>query len=106
MSSPTVLTEDEAIELLALLVTSARTQVDEPADYGPMRLLTAAQRLTGFIRDRVSPATREFLEASLEHYPRQLRTSDPEDYTTRLDSLCGDVARHLVQRAGLEQRSS
>ncbi len=40
-----VLDEDEALELLAYLVTAARTQVDEAAEYGPLRLLTAAHRL-------------------------------------------------------------
>src|SRR3954466_9330293 len=40
-----VLDEDDALELLAFLVTAARTQVDEAAEYGPMRLLAAAHRL-------------------------------------------------------------
>jgi Family of unknown function (DUF6092) len=39
---PMVLTEDEALELLAFLVTAARTQLDEAAEYGSLRLLTAA----------------------------------------------------------------
>ena len=41
MESTMVLTEDEALELLAFLVTAARTQLDEAAEYGPLRLLTA-----------------------------------------------------------------
>jgi len=36
---PGVLTEDEAVELFAYLLTSARTQLDEPPDYASMRLL-------------------------------------------------------------------
>src|SRR5215217_5443207 len=44
MSAVWVLDEDDALELLAYLVTAARTQVDEAAEYGPMRLLTAARR--------------------------------------------------------------
>ena len=47
MASAMVLTEDEALELLAFLVTAARTQLDEAAEYGPLRLLTAAGRLAG-----------------------------------------------------------
>src|SRR3954471_9290713 len=46
-----VLDEDEALELLAYLVTAARTQVDEAAEYGPLRLLTAAVRLS----ERIAP---------------------------------------------------
>src|SRR4028119_1934433 len=37
-----VLDEDEAVELLAYLITAARTQVDEAAEYGPMRRPPAA----------------------------------------------------------------
>ena len=45
MPSAMVLTEDEALELLAFLITAARTQLDEAAEYGPLRMLTAAGRL-------------------------------------------------------------
>ncbi len=44
-TTASVLNEDEALELLAYLITAARTQVDEAAEYGPLRLLTAARRL-------------------------------------------------------------
>jgi Family of unknown function (DUF6092) len=37
-----VLDEGDGVELLVYLVTAARTQVDEAAEYAPMRLLTAA----------------------------------------------------------------
>ena len=52
MPSPCVLDEDDALELLAFLVTAARTQVDEAAEYGPMRLLAAAHRLGELIGAR------------------------------------------------------
>src|SRR3954464_3598940 len=47
-----VLSEDEALELLAYLITAARTQVDEAAEYGPLRLLTAARRLAARVPPR------------------------------------------------------
>ncbi len=37
-----MLDEGDGVELLAYLVTTARTQVDEAAEYAPMRLLTTA----------------------------------------------------------------
>ena len=52
-----VLDEDEALELLAYLLTAARTQVDEAAEYGPLRLLTAAHRLADRIAPRSSGGT-------------------------------------------------
>jgi hypothetical protein len=92
-----VLTEDEAIELLAYLVTAARTQIDEAAEYGPLRLLTAAQRLAGFIAPRVSTATRQLLEGPIQQVPQTATLSaDPDGYTAALDCLCAAVAQRLV----------
>ncbi|HJZ70672.1 MAG TPA: DUF6092 family protein [Vicinamibacterales bacterium] len=48
----------KALELVAFLVTAARTQVDEAAECGSLRLLTAASRLAELIVERVSPETR------------------------------------------------
>jgi hypothetical protein len=64
-----VLSEDEALELIAFLLTAARTQIDEAAEYGPLRLLTAASRLAEMIVDRVTPETRAFLAGPLRQVP-------------------------------------
>src|SRR5919198_531291 len=98
MSENFVLTEDEALELLAFLVTAARTQVDEPHEYGPLRLLTAANRLGDFIMQRVSPETQQLLSGPL----KQMRATatfmaDREGYAAQLDAICRAVASHLVR---------
>jgi len=64
-----ILDEDDALELLAFLVTAARTQVDEAAEYGPMRLLAAAHRLGGALGDKASPDTAAAVSAALEQMP-------------------------------------
>ena len=64
-----VLDEDEALELLAYLLTAARTQVDEAAEYGPLRLLTAAHRLADRIAPRSSDETAAFIAGPLEQGP-------------------------------------
>src|SRR4051794_16372283 len=64
-----VLDEDEALDLLAYLVTAARTQVDEAAEYGPLRLLTAARRLAERIAPRSSDATAAFVAGPLQQMP-------------------------------------
>ncbi|UWZ33493.1 hypothetical protein Drose_19455 [Dactylosporangium roseum] len=102
-----VLTEDEALELLAYLVTAARTQVDEAAEYGPLRLLTAARRLAGFLAPRVSPETRALLEGPIRQVPQTATGSaDPEGYAAALDAVCRAVAEHLVARYGLDRDRS
>ncbi|MER7004520.1 DUF6092 family protein [Dactylosporangium sp. NPDC000555] len=99
-----VLTEDEALELLAYLVTAARTQLDEAAEYGPLRLLTAAQRLAGYITPRVSPETRALLEGPIQHVPQTAtRSADPDGYAASLDTVCRVLAEHLVARYGIDR---
>ena len=97
MPTMMVLTEDEALELLAFLVTAARTQLDEAAEYGPLRLLMAAMRLAEFIGARASPETRALLEGPLGQIPAlAVKTADPAGYAATLDAVCAAVAQHLV----------
>lgn len=94
-----VLTEDEALELLAYLVTSARTQVDEAAEYGPLRLLTAARRLGEAIAARASDPTAEFVTGPLTALPElAVPKAGREEYVARLDQVCRDLATLLSDR--------
>ena len=105
MSSPLVLSEDEALELLAFLVTAARTQVDETKEYGPLRLLSAANRLAEAIRHRASPETVAFVDGALPRVPLlAVPRDDPQAYVASLDELCAAVARLLTTRAAGDPR--
>ena len=93
--------EDEALELLAYLITAARTQVDEAKEYGPLRLLGAANRLAEAIAPRASAATAEFSTQTLPRMPLLVvPRDDPGAYVASLDELCAAVARLLLDRAG------
>jgi hypothetical protein len=99
-----VLTEDEALELFAYLLTSARTQLDDPARYASMRLLSAAETLRDMITGRVSPEVDALFETTVGPASEaQEQVNDREVYTRSLDELCAIVARTLVARAGLEE---
>ena len=98
MTDPMVLTEDEALEVLAYLVTAARTQVDEAAEYGPLRLITAAGRLADFVAPRASPSTRALLEGPLRQMPGTATKSNDPEYAAELDAVCAALAQHLVAR--------
>jgi Family of unknown function (DUF6092) len=105
-TSAMVLTEDEALELLAFLVTAARTQLDEASEYGSLRLLTAAGRLADAVAGRVSPATRALVTGPLRQIPElAVRTADPEGYAAALDGVCRAVGQHLSDHFGLERRA-
>ena len=98
-----VLAEGDATELLAYLVTAARTQVDEAAEYAPMRLLTAAGRLAGMIEPDASAGLRPLLRDIQEGVSETaVQAGDPAGYVERLDALCRTVAEHLVRSLGLD----
>jgi hypothetical protein len=59
--TPWVLDEDDALDLLALLLTSARTQVDEAREYGPLRLIMPGHRVADAMSPRSSPETQALL---------------------------------------------
>jgi hypothetical protein len=107
MSENWVLKEDEAVELLALLISSARIQMDEPAHYGPLRLLTATERLSGMILERASEKSRDFLQGNVDSIPElHMRMSDVEAYAAGLDGLCREVAECLLRHSALEEDAS
>lgn len=96
-----VLTHESALELLAFLVTAARTQTEEAAEYGPMRLLMGARLLAERMVDEVGDD--EVLGglvsevAALE--PVRTPTRDREAYLASLDTLCERVADTLLAQA-------
>ena len=98
MSEQLVLTEDEALEVLAYLVTAARTQVDEAAEYGPLRLITAAGQLADLVAPRASASTQAFLDGPLRTLPGTATMSNDPEYAAKLDAVCAALADHLVAR--------
>jgi hypothetical protein len=99
-----VLGQDDAVELLAYLVTAARTQVDEAAEYAPMRLLTAAGRLAELAEPnagaRLQPLLRDIRQGFAE---TAVQAGDPAGYVERLDALCRSVAEYLVRSLDLDR---
>jgi len=92
-----VLDQDGAVELLAYLICSARTQVDEAAEYAPLRLLTAAGRLAEMIEPQAGNRLRALLrEVRRGHAETSVRAGDPQGYVDRLDVLCRTLAAYLL----------
>ena len=107
MAGQLVLTEEEAVELLALMITSARIQIDEPARYGPLRLLTAAERLSSFIKHRASAEAQTTLATLTSEIPNMaMYMSDEERYVGALDNLCRVIAQLLVDQSQQEDTAS
>ncbi|MGP8000448.1 MAG: DUF6092 family protein [Streptosporangiaceae bacterium] len=99
-----VLDEGGAVELLVYLVTAARTQVDEAAEYAPMRLLTAAGRLAEMAEPNASARLRPLLREIRQGFSETaIQAGDPAGYVERLDALCRTVAEYLVRSLGLDR---
>ncbi len=97
-----LVSEDEVLELVAFLVTAARCLMDEPVDYGPMRLLSGAERLCMQAAPRVEDAqTRALLEQLARNIPPHLgrRNGDPDGYLRFVDESCRMIASELLRRA-------
>ena len=102
--STRVLDEGDGVELLAYLVTAARTQLDEAAEYAPMRLLTAASRLAEMAEPNASARLRPLLhDIRQAHSETAVQAGDPAGYVDRLDTLCQTVAEYLVHSLGLDR---
>ena len=96
------LTEDEVVELMALFFSCALLLLREPARYGPLRQLTAAERLAAMVIDDVSPEVRKLLEVALDRIPvSHTITGMPEQYKAIVVELNEALGECLVERAGL-----
>lgn len=101
-SSPAGDAVDPLVDVLAYLITAARTQLDEAAEYAPMRILTAAQRLGDALRPAASEPLRRLI-ASLDAVPPTATPrSDREAYTSMVDGLCAELADCLLALASAE----
>jgi hypothetical protein len=97
---PMVLTEQEALELFSSLLAAARTQLDDPAVYGSMRLLTAAENLRDIIQGRVSSEARQLFNSTLPLTTKaQINILDEEIYQAILDELNREVAAFMVAQS-------
>lgn len=98
------LTEKEALELLAFLITSAEVCLREAPDYGPYRLISAAGRLAKFWEPRTSGETAEFLSRLSQEIPYEgaMRKVDADRFARFLADCSRAVAVEIKRRYGGE----
>ena len=101
-ADPLVVSESEALVLLAHLVTSAELCMTEPYDYGIFRLIAAASRLAAALLPRSSGESQAFLEPFLLEVDEKKMwdARDRERYGSFLREMSRRTAQHLVARAG------
>jgi hypothetical protein len=98
MTSATGASRESALEVLAFLVTAARTQTEEAAEYGPMRLLMAARLLAEGMAPYAEDgsALRALVDEVAALEPVRTPTREREQYLASLDVLCEHVADTLL----------
>jgi hypothetical protein len=100
MSDRRILTDQEAYELLAFMISCAENGTHEPHRYGPRRLVDAASLLLAGMIDASSGAEREWLEG----YRRELdakkiwATRDWDSFGGFIRDAAADLAREFKRR--------
>jgi hypothetical protein len=91
------LTGDEALELLAFLLSSARSCLYDPPGYGTYRLATAAERLSR----AWEPRTRDGLRAYLHELSDQVEAHewDPMGRSVETEGLLDELLATLARVA-------
>jgi len=105
MTERMVLTEPEALELLAHLTASAETSLFEPDLYGPFRLIDAASQLAGRVLQHDPGDHRGFWEAiKAEIDVKKIwLMSDRSNFREFLRQMPAKVAQELTSREEMEK---
>lgn len=103
MGERCLLTEDDAYDLLAYLITGAEIGAVEPAFYGPRRLLDAAARLAAAMAGQATAERRAWLTAFAEdaNQAMPLARRRPEEFEAFLHAAAGRIATEMKRRMGI-----
>ena len=101
MSEKMLVSEDQAIELLAFLVTSSRGVIDEPELYGSFRLMDASSRLLGFMLESSEQEDKEFLSELKDRIDtgKMLMMTNEEEYVAFTEDIVKTVTQWLKYSA-------
>lgn len=91
----------QTLDLLAYMITSARGLLDEPASYGPLRLIDGASRLCALFMENSSEDAQFFTELKNKIDQRKFSLmTDPAEFNALLDEAVLDITRRLISNSG------
>lgn len=104
MSERLLVAEDDAYAVLAYLLTSAEIALDEPAFYGPRRMLDGAARLATAMAGQADAEQRAWLQgfAAEANTAMALARRSPDEFESYLHEAARSLAGELKRRSGLE----
>ena len=96
----TALTQEEALEIVAYLLTSAQGCINQPPDYGVLRLVSAADRIARTWAPRASGDLAAYLDDLGTHMPSEAARIDVdlEGFETYLGQQIAALAGIVKQR--------
>jgi hypothetical protein len=100
MTEHMVLTESEALQLVAHLTASAEISLIEPDLYGPFRLIDACSKLAGHVLQHDPGDRRDFwedLKAEID-FKKIWLMSDRENFREFIKQMPAKVAQELISR--------
>ena len=95
----TALTDEEALQILAYLLTSAHGCITEPADYGILRLVTAADNIARIWAPRVTGDLAEYLNKLGTQLPLEAARMDVD-----LDGFESYISKQISELAIVVKR--
>ena len=101
ISTNVSLTEDQAIELIAYILTSAQGLLKEPEHYAVLRVVSAADRMAAMWAPRASGELAAFLEDLGQRMPVEAAATQGDDITSferYLGQKIDELARIVKQR--------
>ena len=101
MSRDAPLTEDEAIELIAYLLSSAQGLLKEPESYAVLRMATAADRMAALWGPHATGDLRRFLDDLAQRMPlaaAETQGGDVASFDRYLGEKIGELARIVKRR--------
>ena len=108
--SSLALTQEEAFELLAYLLTSAQGGIQEPPDYAIYRLVTAAERLARAWAPRASNRMSDYLHNLALQAPTQAAKlitgpNEFQDFIAEQISRLAQELKHAEETSGASDES-
>ena len=88
------------LELAAYMITSARGLLDEPATYGPFRLIDGASRLCGLLSENGHDDGEFFdkLQTRIDEGKFSVM-GDLDEFRKMLDAAVIDITHHLMEKS-------
>ena len=90
-------TEKDLFKIIIHLISSSRLLIDEPKEYGPMRLLTAASYLSQFLENHTNFKEKKLLKSiqNIDILVSRNLFDKPEKLKSTLDELSKNLAKFL-----------